>query len=1062
MNKHSFNQDLVIKALEERTKELNCLYEIEEILNDRDMSIDEVFYAIIKLIPSGWQYTEKCRSRIFFDDEEFILTNFVESEWVQSTPIMIQNERFGSIEVHYTELFPEADEGPFLQEERRLLDTIAGRIALYLLHEKFSDVFEEWRAKYEQRSKIPKPEWKVILNHLKHTDQHMYSILSRKMMNQLFYKGIDESISLYKKLGTMDEDNLSSTEVNRPSKKQILENSFNIGNEVFKLAGKYLKEDEIFATIQRWINEEKSQFLVKSLSDQHTPLSEISDAIRRFFHINPYHNEEYSPLSEGIRVSLIRRFLTDQLIFINISKEYSDVSDFYFIIERMIYPAKSHGKLGGKSAGLFLAKKIIENSAKDNEILRDIKTPKTWYISSDGITDFVYFNYLEEVIEQKYKEIEEVRQEYPHIIQAFKNSHFSPVLANGLSRALDDFGENPIIVRSSSLLEDRMGSAFAGKYKSLFLANQGDKQSRLDALMDAIAEVYASMFGPDPIGYRLERGLIDFNEEMGIMIQEVVGVKCDKYFFPAFAGVAFSNNEFRWSPRIKRDDGLIRLVPGLGTRAVDRIGDEYPILIAPGQPDLRVNISYEDIVGYAPKNMDVINLETNTFETIPIDSLIKRIGLKFPLINEIFSIHEENHLKEPVGLGIDLNKHKDIVITFERLISKTKYVNQIKEILTILKDKIDAPVDVEFACDGKNLYLLQCRPQSSSSENISATIPSDVAKSRTLFTANKYISNGRVNDITYIVYVDPAEYAKMESLNELKAIGKAVGQLNKLLPKKKFILMGPGRWGSRDDIRLGVNVTYSDINNTSVLIEIAKKKGNYVPDLSFGTHFFLDLVEAGIRYLPLYPDEDENMFNDKFFEQSENTLDRFLPEYTYLKRVLKVINVPEATKGKVCRVLLNADEDKAMALLTDSAIQVNYNSSSSSHQESTITYDEPSEWRVRMCELLTSQLDADRFGVKGVYLFGTTFNKTASPNSDIDILVHIDESYNKRNLLETWMEGWNICLREVNYIKTGYKIENLFDINYVTDLELNEQKYYAELIDPNSKSSVKLKLKGEK
>ncbi len=135
-----------------------------------------------------------------------------------------------------------------------------------------------------------------------------------------------------------------------------------------------------------------------------------------------------------------------------------------------------------------------------------------------------------------------------------------------------------LIVRSSSLLEDSKGTSFAGKYKSLFIANQGSKQERIAALMDAIAEVYASTFGPDPIGYRMERGLIDFHEEMGIMIQEVVGTRIGRYYMPAFAGVAFSRNEFQWSRRIRREDGLLRMVPGLGTRAVDRVLDDYPIL----------------------------------------------------------------------------------------------------------------------------------------------------------------------------------------------------------------------------------------------------------------------------------------------------------------------------------------------------------------------------------------------------------------------------------------------------------------------------------------------------
>ena len=96
----------------------------------------------------------------------------------------------------------------------------------------------------------------------------------------------------------------------------------------------------------------------------------------------------------------------------------------------------------------------------------------------------------------------------------------------------------------------------------------------------------------------------------------------------------------------------------------------------------------------------------------------------------------------------------------------------------------------------------------------------------------------------------------------MRDVGRAVGRLNKLLPKRQFILIGPGRWGSRGDIKLGVPVTYSDINNSAMLIEVARQKGNYLPDLSFGTHFFQDLVEASIRYLPLYPDDPEIAFQE--------------------------------------------------------------------------------------------------------------------------------------------------------------------------------------------------------
>ena len=194
----------------------------------------------------------------------------------------------------------------------------------------------------------------------------------------------------------------------------------------------------------------------------------------------------------------------------------------------------------------------MRKSTEFADALGTIRIPKTWYLTSDGILDFIEYNQLEDLYNRKYLEIDQVRREYPHVIQVFKNSHFSPEIVKGLSLALDDLADRPLIVRSSSLLEDRVGAAFSGKYKSLFLANQGTKAERLSALLDAVAEVYASVFGPDPLEYRAERGLLDVHEEMGILLQEVVGSRVGKYFLPTFAGVAFSNNEFRWSARIKR------------------------------------------------------------------------------------------------------------------------------------------------------------------------------------------------------------------------------------------------------------------------------------------------------------------------------------------------------------------------------------------------------------------------------------------------------------------------------------------------------------------------------
>ncbi|MBX3042367.1 MAG: pyruvate, phosphate dikinase [Candidatus Kapabacteria bacterium] len=1051
--KHTVNSDLI-----ERTKELNCLYRVEDLFSQTHLTLEELMNSLLLIIPTGFRFPETIQIRIKFFDKIYHSTKFKESNFKIENIIKAFDESFGKIEVFSSESDIPSSQNPFLQEETQLLTTISDRVGHFAIYLKVRGLFHELKELNDELTESHKPEWLVILDMLKKTDQNLYSILSRKMLNHLFCKGVRESTDLFKKLGSnIDYDTTVSTEINRPSKKTVLMQSFKFGHEIFKLASRYFSDEDIIQKIQKWIHEEKSHILIKLLANQNSSLTDLADAIRRYHSINPGGEIGATPTRHGIVVALIRRFLTEQLEFIDIAKNYFWEEDFYYLLQKLIFPAESHGKIGGKGAGLLLARKIIEKSNKFSDALRSVRFPKTWYITSDGLTNFMYYNNMEDVLDQKYKDIDEIRQEYPHIIQAFKNSNFSPEIMNGLSRALDDFGDNPIIVRSSSLLEDRLGSAFAGKYKSLFLANQGPKQQRMEELLDAISEVYASTFGPDPIGYRTEKGLLDYNEEMAILIQEVVGVKKGKYFFPAFSGVAFSNNEFRWSPRIEREDGLIRMVPGLGTRAVDRIGDDFPMLLAPGKPNLRVNQTFQEIVGYAPKFIDVMNLNTNTFETISVDDLIREIGNDYPMLNEIFSIVDGRNIKRPIGLGIDTRQH-DIIATFDNLINGKKYIEQIYYMMVELKDKLDTPVDIEFACDGKNIYLLQCRPQSSSGESVSAIIPTDVPQEKVLFTANKFVSNGKVPDIAFIVYVDPLKYSKLEKHEDLLAVGLAVGKLNKMLPKKNFILMGPGRWGSRDEIKLGVKVTYSDIHNCAVLIEIAKQQENYTPELSFGTHFFQDLVEAGIRYLPLYPDNENQEFNWEFFNSKENTLTRFLPEFEHIADVLKVINVRESTAGSVARVLLNADMGVAMCLLADSSISQSYTANTELVQKSDSYYDEPLQWRKRMAESLALKMDAARFGVKGVYLFGTVFNETASANSDIDLLVHFEGSEDQRRELNTWFEGWNHCLSQINYNRSGYYIEKFLDITYISEKDFKDQKYYVDLMDSANHSSRKLSM----
>jgi hypothetical protein len=910
--------DQLIHDLRERAKELNCLYEVQELLSTPEITMDEICQGIIRVIPPGWQYPDVCEAEISYNGKTYKSPGFKAASWVQSANIIVQDEAVGRISVYYTEERPPSDEGPFLKEERKLINTIADQLGFYILHRQLHQVFQERQRSEGER----KSEWQVILDLLKRTDPDLLMRITRKMINYLDWSGIKEAERLLGQFSQASHGK-DALDDNRPYEGQMTSSPMEISDEVFTIANKYLSRDLILDNIQKWSQEDRVSFLANTLVNPGSSLSEISLAIERYHLLAARGIELAASRERWFRIALIRRMMSDKPDFINVAQQFIGIDDFSGFMRQVIFPIGSHGKLGGKSSGLFLAAQILKKSGRESNLLQTVKTPKTWYLTSDSVFYFMGYNNLEDFIEQKYKDLGQIRQEYAYIMHVFKNSPLPPEIIKGLSQALDDFSDVPLIVRSSSLLEDQTGVAFAGKYKSLFIANKGTKDERLTALTDAVNEVLASLFGPDPIEYRIEHGLIDHHEEMGILIQEVVGTQVGHFYMPAFAGVAFSNNEFRWSSRIKREDGLVRLVPGLGTRAVDRLSNDYPVLVAPGQPNLRVNVSPDEILRYSTRMIDVINLETRTFETIDIHTLLKEYGDEYPLGNQIVSLVEPDAIKMPSSLGVDF-KRDDFVVTFDGLFSHTPFLKQVQAILHILQQALGHPVDIEFAHDGTHFYLLQCRSQSHGEESISPKIPKDTPPEKIIFSAGRYIPNGNVSGITHIVYVDPQKYAELDQHQDLVAVGRAISGLNQSLPRRRFILMGPGRWGSRGDIKLGVSVTYSDISNTAMLIEIARKQKDYVPEPSFGTHFFQDLVEASIQYLPLYPDESGVIFNEDFLTSQPNILADILPDFAHLAHVIRVIDVPASANGQVLQVLMNAESNEALALLTKPAKPIEY------------------------------------------------------------------------------------------------------------------------------------------
>jgi hypothetical protein len=240
--------------------------------------------------------------------------------------------------------------------------------------------------------------------------------------------------------------------------------------------------------------------------------------------------------------------------------------------------------------------------------------------------------------------------------------------------------------------------------------------------------------------------------------------------------------------------------------------------------------------------------------------------------------------------------------------------------LTKLEKAYGQPVDIEFTASidaGERIHinLLQCRPLFFPGSLEDVSVPPSLDHQQILFRAHRMICGGLVERIRYILYINPQRYNRLEP-GAKKSLGRLVGEINRhrAIKENKIIMMGPGRWGT-SNIDLGVNVSYADIDNAAVLVEVALEEAGHVPEVSYGTHFFHDLVEGQIIYLPLYPDDAASEFQEKFFETAPNVLLELLPHAGEFESVLRLIDVPKATGGAFAQVVADSQRRQAVCFL---------------------------------------------------------------------------------------------------------------------------------------------------
>lgn len=577
--------------------------------------------------------------------------------------------------------------------------------------------------------------------------------------------------------------------------------------------------------------------------------------------------------------------------FQRLSRKYLRTDDLIAIRRRLI----GSGRIGGKAAGMLLARAILLAHEKAEGLESVLEPHDSFYIGSDVFFSFLVDNGLFTLRLKLTREGKSTPEEFAAVQKRFLEGSFSPEIIEQFRRMLDYYGQAPIIVRSSSLLEDNFGNAFAGKYQSEFCPNQASPDERLKDFLQAVKLVYASALNPDALAYRRRRDLESSDEQMAILVQRVSGSVYRDYFFPPLAGVAFSRNYYAWSPVLDPEQGVIRLVFGLGTQAVDRVEQDYPRMIAVSHPELRPEAP-DLIPHYSQRRFDLINLRDNTFETCEIKESLD--ALDYPQLHLFVSEWKDGHLSEPVTRFVQ-SEPATWQLTFNKLLKRTPFCSVMGRMLAVLEEAYGHPVDTEFTAfidrpDRVRINLLQCRPLHPPGASCPITVPPSVKPDKVLFRASRVITGGDIDDMRVMLFVDPRAYARMEDRQAKQLIGRVVGRLNHHpeIPERSLMLVGPGRWGS-SNLDLGINVRYSDISHAAVLVEVAREESGHAPDVSFGTHFFLDLVEESIVYLPVFPDQPESCFNEEFFRDSPNSLARYLPEFAELEDVVKVIDATD-------------------------------------------------------------------------------------------------------------------------------------------------------------------------
>jgi hypothetical protein len=383
----------------------------------------------------------------------------------------------------------------------------------------------------------------------------------------------------------------------------------------------------------------------------------------------------------------------------------------------------------------------------------------------------------------------------------------------------------------------------------------------------------------------------------------VSGSLYGRHFYPHIAGVGFSFNPYAWHETIDPRAGVVRLVFGLGTRAVEQADDDYTRIVALNAPQRRPESSFDEVCQYAQRRMDYLDLEANQ--------------LVAGYFTDVIAGNHELPL-DMCATEDPASSHK--VLTFDRLLSQTGFVKDCRTILSTLEEVYQNPVDIEFTAnflddDHYKINLLQCRPlQVQGLETIHLPEFKIEDADRIIEARGAVIGQSRLVSLDRLVYIVPEQYSKLP-IRDRYEVARLIGRINCASEEKRPIslaLIGPGRWGTRSP-ELGIPVTFAEINRVNVLCEMVMMHEHLIPDVSLGTHFLNELVEMNMLYLALFPKRDANYLSQDFFLKAPNRLTSLLKDAERWKDVIRVVDAADVSRpGHVLALMADVREQKVL------------------------------------------------------------------------------------------------------------------------------------------------------